>query len=49
MFELEQCFCDNMLDVVVTWISEFYIYSPSVTGVTMDPSGISFVYADLAA
>ncbi len=47
MFELEQFFFEEMIDLGVTWISSYYVYSADVTGLQMDNSGINFVYADV--
>lgn len=46
--DLEQYFCENVVDLVVTWPGEYVVYSDKVTGVTVNSLDKDIIYADIA-
>ncbi|MCD8023020.1 MAG: ABC transporter substrate-binding protein, partial [Lachnospiraceae bacterium] len=47
MFELEQYFCEEIPDLVITWPSDYIVYSSQVTGLLSDSVSIDVTYADI--
>ncbi|MDO5422546.1 MAG: peptide ABC transporter substrate-binding protein [Eubacteriales bacterium] len=47
MFELEQLFCEEVVDLVITWPGEYVVYSENVTGATMDMVSVDVTFADI--
>jgi oligopeptide transport system substrate-binding protein len=48
IFALEQDFCENVIDLLLTWQGTYAVYSPNVTGITAYDGAVDVTYADIA-
>lgn len=47
MFELEKYFCENVVDLQVTWSQSTLVFNDRVTGTTINTDAIDYTYADV--
>lgn len=46
--KLAQHWTDNMMDLIVTWQAEYYVYNKNITGIAINGYDVDFTYADIA-
>lgn len=46
--ELASHWTENMMDLIVTWQAEYYVYDKDITGIAINGYNVDFTYADIA-
>ncbi len=47
MYELEKYFCENVVDLQVTWSQSTLVFHDRVTGITINTDAMDYTYADV--
>lgn len=45
--ELAAHWTENMMDLIVTWQAEYYVYNKNITGIAINGYDVDFTYADI--